>query len=252
MLHDPPDALRWYKLKPYQDRAKSSDQPPSAASGKKKHGVKSPIASTKKIDIMRGLAWEHPTRTLDMGLVRTNVQKVVSDTAVASDIRDCIGKAVCVASDAKRAFQEVLGQYLDMIFVKKKFLQSDQIFLDHLCAREVPTSSKESPDTEESGDKIDALDDLTDGSNQEQFIAMLLRHLVSGEQPRRTSLGVICSNFISRLGSLGIPLARVDNPMGFPTTHVTRSAAKQLEVELKNHFRNGSHELHEQVSRDII
>ncbi|KAK3826118.1 MAG: hypothetical protein J3Q66DRAFT_437053 [Benniella sp.] len=179
-------------------------------------------------------------------------RRLSSDTAVASDIRDCIEKTVCVASDAKHAFQEVLEQYLDMIFVKKKFLQSDQIFLDHLCAREVPKSSKESIDTNESGDKIDAPDDLTDGSNQEQFIAMFLRHLVSGEQPKRTSIGVICSNFISRLGSLGIPLIRVDNPMGFPATPVTRSAAKQLEVELKNHFRNGSRELHDQVSRDII
>jgi len=187
-----------------------------------------------------------------MGLVRTNTQKAVDDIAVATDVQRCIEQVVKVAADAKCTCQEVIGLYLDAIFVKGKFVQSDQVFLDHLCPRATPTSSEGNTGADENGNPVDVLDDLTDGTNQEKFIAMFLRHLVSGEQPRKTSLGVICTNFITRLSSLGIPFGKVDNPMGFPAAPVVRSAATQLEVELKNHFKNGSHEIHEQVPGDII
>ncbi|KAF9289007.1 hypothetical protein BGZ74_000809 [Mortierella antarctica] len=179
----------------------------------------------------------------------TNILKAIGDTAVAADVLHCLRKAVQVAADAKHVCQKVLGLYLETIFVKGNFEQSDKVFLNHLCQRVAPKASGRSTNvaTDQESDQDNSHDDLAKCAKQEQFIAMLLRHLISGEPPHKTALGTICNDFIVWLRSLGVQFDQVRNPMDFPAGVISRSVAKQLDIEFKNHFGNGSHDLCEKL-----
>ncbi|KAF9378215.1 hypothetical protein CPB97_009713 [Podila verticillata] len=240
---------RW---KPYQDHTSSpADSVLSQKSkkSKKNPGIKPLLTSNKKIDILRALAWEYPTRTLSMGTLKANIKKVVTDGNMVSDILHCLQQAVRVASDVKRLGQTVLGLYLDAIFVKGHFQESDRIFLDHLCKRVQPKSANNDAEDDATEGFDTADDDLSEGSKQDQFLAMLLRHLLSGEKPRKTVLGIVCGDFIERIKNLGIKFDAPPNPLGLPTCPVTRSVAKQLDVEFKNHYRAGTHDFFEKLKK---
>ncbi|KAG0295653.1 hypothetical protein BGZ98_001276, partial [Dissophora globulifera] len=248
VLHDPPESMKRYKWKPYRDHAKSSTDAIPLKKKTKSLGIKPPLTSDKKIDILRAMSWEHPTSTLSMGTLMSSVKKVVTDTNMVSDIMHCLRQAVKVASEVKRLDQKVIGLYLESIFVKGLFEESDRAFLDHLCKRVDLKSFDGNDDEDGATEELDSVDDdLTEGSEQDQFLGMFLRYLLRGENPRKTALGAVCRSFISRLERLGIKFDAPRNPLCLPSKPVTRSVAKQLDVEFKNHFRNGTKALYKRL-----
>ncbi|KAG0220882.1 hypothetical protein BGW42_008609, partial [Actinomortierella wolfii] len=98
---------------------------------KTKQPIKKQLVSASKVDLVRAMAWEHPTVTLDVGTLRANVSRAVAphDAAV-----ECIQRAVREASAIKRRCQELIGLFLHEVFVDGRLkTEDDRQILDFLC-----------------------------------------------------------------------------------------------------------------------
>jgi len=112
--HEPPEKMVQYAWKPWK-KAPENPLDPNSDVLKKEREVKrrkgkktipKPVNdSTGKADLVRFMAWEHPTVTLDVGTVSANLKRALGDSELVPEINKCLQDVVRLASDAKRQSQ---------------------------------------------------------------------------------------------------------------------------------------------------
>jgi hypothetical protein len=261
-----PAVMMQYTLKPWKEPPEKPSLP--VPTKKKPAAIKSEIHEADRFErkqMMDALSFEHPTVTLDLDRLSTNVCAAVGDDLVGKSIVESIRGAVQVAWDTKTHCQMLIGLYLEDLFYPRPLpgaprpavpvanvSEEDQAVLNSLCP---PLASKEM--TVDSDDGSTAEDGQDDGSNT-PFIKSLLSSLYSGNLPGDGKVGSAVNTFISRLQGMGhlgaLRSAKTDmlrNGKDYTPNLVVRSVASQLSAELRQHYRHGAKKLSEQVSHHI-
>ncbi|KAF9383425.1 hypothetical protein CPC16_008919 [Podila verticillata] len=262
----PPAISTQYLLKPWKELPKKPSLPKPTK--KKPAAIKTEIGEDNRFgrkEMMDALSFEHPTVTLNLDCLSSNVHTIVENDLIAKAIIERIRGAVRVAWETKRRCQILIGLYLEDLFYPAptpgaprpavpvaKISQQDQAILDNLCPR---LSSKEM-----NGDEDDvgpAEDGRDDGSNA-SFIRSFLCFLYSGNPPDKSKIGSAVNTFIGRLQEMGhlekSQGAKVDmlkNVKEYTPNFVVRSVASQLSAELKRHYKHGAKKVSEKVQTMI-
>ncbi|KAF9271051.1 hypothetical protein BGZ88_006930, partial [Linnemannia elongata] len=121
--HEPPTAMKQYKLKPWKN---NSENPDDAATAPVADEPQAPCQGPRlpsvdrmtKAQLVKALAWEHPMATLDIGTLAANVKNALKvkdisrdpiglaeDNAVAKEMIDCVRAIVKEANRVKRRCQ---------------------------------------------------------------------------------------------------------------------------------------------------
>lgn len=208
-----------------------------------------------KRTLVRGLSWQHPTVSLDVGTLEANVKRVLpsGDDDLWSEVTKCIQEATRAAIEVKRKAQRLIGMFIEKVTGSNKPNTNDREFMDYLCERIKPKAQGDSVSVVEDDEEqeVDDTDLEGKGDLQIQFLQSFLVHLYSGNYPKKTGVGQVVNNFISRLADLGLysPRARSDINVSMPFTPgmLVRSTATKLAAELKRMYRNGSHDIHDKV-----
>ncbi|KAF8946022.1 hypothetical protein BGZ47_001516, partial [Haplosporangium gracile] len=184
-------------------------------------------------EMLDALWLEHPTVTLDLDRLSSNVHVAVENDPLAKAIVECIRGAVRVACDSKRQCQMLIGLYLEDLFYPPstpgaprsvvsvaEISQQDQDILDNLRPR---LSSNE----------------MSYNSNH-----------VSSAGDRQDAVNI----FISRLQEMGhlekSQVAKADmlkSVKEYALSFVIRSIASQLSAKLKRHYKHEINMVSEKV-----
>ncbi|KAF9344737.1 hypothetical protein BGX26_003974 [Mortierella sp. AD094] len=135
---------------------------------------------------------------------------------------------------------------------------ADRVFLDLLCPRATRKDAKVriangNADDDDEDDNADLGSTSANKRNyQQSFLLSFLVHLYSGNYPRAKGIGQRVNDFIDRLIHLGIytpPRTRseLNEKTPFTPSDLLESITSQLRVELKNIYKNGSCDLHQQL-----
>ncbi|ORZ08508.1 hypothetical protein BCR41DRAFT_145368 [Lobosporangium transversale] len=105
--HVPPEIMKQYKQKKYKDNPNTNALASSKQKKKKeKEKSKKPqkaVDGMDKTDLVRAMQYEHPTRTLDIGAVNGNLNRILTDKPqLRSKIKACLQEVVRHASKTKR------------------------------------------------------------------------------------------------------------------------------------------------------
>ncbi|KAF9159624.1 Rad2 nuclease [Actinomortierella ambigua] len=249
--HEAPATMIQYKAKPHIEAMETDDAVP-----KKKRanpGLKRPLNSLRKIDVMRALDYEHPIRCPPCGSLQGCVNHVLQDApALRQKVVSCIRSATHQAWTLKLIVQEIIARYIDRIFTGTTHVSDeDQRLLDALCARCTP---------DESDENVESQDDNTP---QRVFLVMFATFVVTGTRPKKRKQNPKMSqadnvnDFVTRLHELEIlPLAQ-DTMRALPADALSLSAstlsnliASQIKAEIDRHYRYGSNALHKQLTKD--
>ncbi|KAF9114388.1 hypothetical protein BGW39_003380, partial [Mortierella sp. 14UC] len=250
-----------------------SDQAPSVA------GVKA-SKMTNKQRLSKSLGWHHPTVSLEVGTLEANTKRVSSNPQeLQQEVVKCLKEGSQLAVDIKRKAQRLIGRFLETLRTRiedavaearrkkngEALLESDRlkarreavsnderVVLDHLCERVKPKSDG---DLGLDGGQKDAdQSDLDEKANKcAQFLESFLIYLYSDNLPNKNStIGKTVYKFIRILVDLGLFDAsrnrgEINVRMPFTPNNLVRSTAGQLSVELKKHYRNGTHLLYDKV-----
>ncbi|KAI8599776.1 hypothetical protein EDD21DRAFT_355146 [Dissophora ornata] len=270
--HPPPDNMKVYKFKPYKERtvipevstedSKAKTKVKAKTKPKTKPKIKTlatSTAQTRKLAIMRHLAYHHPTSSLKVGTLAANIKRVVpTDGVLQQAVTRCIRDAVHEAARTKRESQRTIGKFIE--YINKNGLgPTDRRFLDLLCPRvsmkDVEDKEDEEAEKEDEGDE-DHGDDLNDkptsgkDSQQSSFLKSFLTSVYSGNRPKNTGLGSTVNEFIDHLIRLKLytpPPPSSDgckHKTAFTPSELVHSVSTQLRVELKKMYKNGSCDLY--------
>ncbi|KAG0344952.1 hypothetical protein BGZ54_005708, partial [Gamsiella multidivaricata] len=214
-------------------------------------------ANTRKLAVMRHLAYHHPTSSLKVGTLAANVKRAVPNNGVLQqEVIHCIRDLVQEAARVKRKGQQVIGKFVD--YINKHGLGPiDRQFMDLFCPRvsmnDVKDEENEETEEEEDGDSEDDLDDKPKGgrgSAQSSFLLSFLTSIYSGNRPRNAGTGSTVNEFIDRLIHLQLytpPPPASDgckHKAVFTPSELVASVSTQLRVELKKMYKNGSCDLY--------
>ncbi|KAG0041871.1 hypothetical protein BGZ83_001203 [Gryganskiella cystojenkinii] len=259
-----PAIMMQYTLKPWKEPELPEKPSLPEPAAKKPTPIKPEIRRSERFErkqILDALSFEHPTVTLDLDRLSTNVRAAVHGDPLSKTITECIRGAVKVAWETKRRCQILIGLYLEDLFYPRStsgnlrpaipvatVSEQDQAVLNSLCP---PLASKEM--TEGSDDVSSAEDGQDDGSNT-PFIHSLLSSLYSGNRPGDGKVGSVVNAFISRLQRMGhlgtlqsVKTDLLNRGKDYAPSFLVRSVASQLSAELRRHYRHGAKKLSEQI-----
>ncbi|KAF9272980.1 hypothetical protein BGZ68_001938, partial [Mortierella alpina] len=299
--HPCPPAMKLYKWKEHKKKPEAtsstrSDAPEKPAKRKKAapdkthDEIRANISTTRKNNLVRMLAVEHPIVTLQVGTLQANafdarlsVQNELgvqvdgldeSGTEIAREVARILRKAAREAASAKRSAQALVGgviqrAVIDDGLVERALTQGREAMsdddkallniLDLLC----PPISR--PKGEGKSDQVgqhDAQDedeppvpDEEDKSDQDQFLSMLL-------QLQHTGVCHLTSKHHESLKALvmlafdhgvGDPWVESFTPARkeFPARPLVASSAAEMSRELRRHFRKGALEIQEKLQNLI-
>ncbi|KAK3819889.1 MAG: hypothetical protein J3Q66DRAFT_367938 [Benniella sp.] len=242
--HDPPEILKQYRLKPYTKvpdnpaglKAKAEDQPSietNSVGPESNKPEKNVNADTDKAGLVRGMSWEHPTITMDVGTLSVNIKRAMGESPLVSEVKSCLKDAVRLAFESKRRGQQIIGQYVEAIFATGAELSSiDRDILNSMC----PSVSSRQPKSA--------------NSDYLQFHTSLLSYILTGNPPStKFKAGLHVQQFIARTRDLGLSFDR--SPFvtrhSFPPSALLRSVAAELFREVRKLYKNGSIELEKKL-----
>ncbi|KAG0350948.1 hypothetical protein BGZ54_003506, partial [Gamsiella multidivaricata] len=201
-----------YKLKPWKEPPEKPSLP-EPTKKKPTAAIKTEINDDNRFgrkEMMDALSFEHPTVTLDLDRLSSNVHGAVEDDLIAKTIVECIRGAVRVAWETKKRCQMLIGLYLEDLFYPSSspgaprpavpvtaISKDDQGILDSLCPR---LSSKE---MNGGGDDVGPAGDGQDDGSNAPFIRSFLCFLYSGNLPDKSKIGSAVNTFIGRLQEMG-------------------------------------------------
>ena len=197
-----------------------------------------------KKELVKGMQWEHPLRTLSVGTLNANIKQVLSNNSTLQcNVRTSIRQVVRLASATKRICQRAIAQYIERV-VDIKMDPKDIELLDMICPR---ISAK---DKDKEPDELEELDHQIEGKQDRQtsFISSLMHCIYNRAPPGRvrpTGMDVKVIEFIARASEFLPGMTGGEVP--YPASAILRSAIGQLCVEIKKHYRNGSYDLCEKV-----
>ncbi|KAF9917207.1 hypothetical protein FBU30_000882 [Linnemannia zychae] len=201
--HEPPPIMLQYTFKPWKGRgtlsdklteeSKSVDDNITTSGGR----VKPLLQGNFQLkNYFQEMSREHPTVTLDLGTLETNISTALKDdTSLQGPVLKSIRQAVHEASKVKRRFQEPFGLYCETVLYPRPrptdlrpsapvetLHEEDRFILNKLCPRLL---SKDM-------DAISANDNNNDDEKESSdgFISVSLSYLYSGNLPRGSQLDV--------------------------------------------------------------
>ncbi|KAG0222161.1 hypothetical protein BGW42_006817, partial [Actinomortierella wolfii] len=207
-MHVPPDIMHQYSTKSHTQAVKSQEEPVSEAATQIKQEIKPKLTDPSKLSLVRALAWEHPTVTLDIGTLCANAKRAFAQHEV---VVETIRRAVREATDVKRRCQEIIGMFLERVFSNGVLLKNeDRELLDYLCP------------------------------NPNTVIAAKATSGARTTNKAKNSSSANDNNEHNRddYGLFG-PIAPADKTM-FPPNLLVRPVTTQLISELKRHYQEGS------------
>ncbi|KAF8923319.1 hypothetical protein BGZ58_003088, partial [Dissophora ornata] len=258
--HEPPEAMKQYVWKPWAKLPEKPIDSSSNATNKNKAGAtKTPrkeikkLADIGKVGLVRALGWEHPIVNLDVGTLGANVREVLKDEpALLQEVLRTVREAVHLAARIKRSGQRVIGLYVEQLSRQSVLEDLDGTLLRFLCKSIAPKEMNSTLDDDGSVDHVEDNSDLDGkGDKRLQFLESFLRYLYSGNYPRLKGIGHHVETFIKRLEELGLlekgEPGAIKVTIDFTPEALTRSAASQLAIEIREMYRNGSYDLHEKL-----
>lgn len=196
--------LKQYTLKPLSVMPESPQEPTTAPSRTtpkaKPPKPQPPVEDMTKKELVSGLQWEHPTRTLDVGTINANASRALSKeflspapTMFLPLIKHSLREVARLAARSKRTCQRAIGQYLERLSLREVD-EVDKIILSKLCP---PFSDKDiatdKGDPEEDSTEYDnppddnEHDDTNDNKNDPLlFFMSLLTAIYSSKPPPST------------------------------------------------------------------
>ncbi|KAG0020648.1 hypothetical protein BGZ81_009264, partial [Podila clonocystis] len=255
--HEPPDILKQYTWKPWTARPESPRESTTSTSRCKRKDKPAkpllPVELMTKKDLVLALQWEHPTRTLEVGTINANVSRALKQfPAPLQDdyflrIKTCLTDITRLAARSKRTCQRLIGQYLEQLSLHGVD-EVDKIILDKLCppfsVQDVANYKNEDYNSEQSEDSQEnqELDASNDNSNHPlTFFMVLLNTIYSSKPPPSTGkTGPVVRMFMDKAKDF---LPQQTQAVKYPGSSFLRSAAVQLTVEFRKHFKNGSIDL---------
>ncbi|KAG9067690.1 hypothetical protein KI688_011277 [Linnemannia hyalina] len=259
-------------------KTKKTREKPSSNEGSNSYGEKG------KQSLVRSLGWHHPISSLEVGTLKTNIDRVLTDRPdLQLEVINCISEGSELAVDIKRKAQGLIGGFLEKLrnrmkaaeeFKRQELRKSGKTMseserlearqdavtmderdtLDYLCERVEPKVNKcGDDDVDDSQEDSDDLDTEGKGNKYFQFLLSFLAYLYSSNLPDKNSkIGKVVNTFINILVGLQLfDICRNRNElnerMPFTASYLVRSVAGQLSVELKKMYKNGTHLLYDQV-----
>ncbi|KAF9189315.1 hypothetical protein BGZ51_009709 [Haplosporangium sp. Z 767] len=207
----------------------------------KKPRVEVLVREMGKKNLLDALNWEHPSTTLNIGTLSVNDNRaLVNEPDLVPEVLRCLKESVRLAADIKRSCQQLIGRFIECIVAQGTVDESDRISLDHICPR-ISAKIEVIGEQDDDEDGEEDVDGLGSSNKQENFLAILLRHLYSGNYPLgKTTTGKYMQKFIDRLGSLSFlektSRADIRAMMPYTPTILTRLIASQPSVELKRTY----------------
>lgn len=262
MQHPAPDKMKQFKLKPYKEPADKPSEPNDNRSRKPKPKPRSTsTASTMKLQVMRSMAYQHPTSSLYIGTLWANIKNALPNQPILQqEVIDCIQEASQEAARIKRKCQVLIGSFIERLDCMglEHLSDTDREILDCFCPRLKIKDAEDKDDgpaeEDEEQDNTDLEGDIKGGKDTEQlrFLLSFASCLYSGNYPRDSGIGQKVNAFLSRLQQLGLytpPRSRSETKetMPFPPGDLVRSVTVQLTAELKRMYRKGSYELQKKV-----
>ncbi|KAK5828979.1 hypothetical protein F5H01DRAFT_12584 [Linnemannia elongata] len=255
-----------------KDKQKS-DKAPSAA------GLRA-SKMTDKQRLSKSLGWHHPTVSLEVGTLEANTRRVSSlSPELQGEVAKCLKEGSQLAVDIKRKAQRLIGRFLETLRTRiedavvearrkkngEALLESDRlkarreavsdderVVLDFLCERIKPKVDKDNG--LDGGQKDAGQSDLDEETDKcVKFLETFLTYLYSENLPNKNSaMGKAVNKFVGILADLELFDAsrnrgEINVSMSFTPSMLVRSTASQLSVELKKHYRNGTHLLYDKV-----
>lgn len=192
--HEPPDVLEQFGWKPWTTPPESPKEPgePSPPS-KRKEKPKKKLVRLKymeKVDLVKELQWQHPTRVLNVGTVNSNATRALAKDSLSLDylprIKRCLSRTTQLAIKTKRTCQQAIGRYLENLLLDN--LDSmDKLVLGHLCC---PFNNKDAmavkQHTKEGSEEYEEVIDDSEDSRKNpplQFFMSLLSAIYNAEPP---------------------------------------------------------------------
>jgi len=246
--HPAPERMTRYKWKAW------SKKPETPITDEKPPKPKAPPANERDVTLMdkkelvKGMQWEHPLRTLSVGTLNANIKQVLSNNSTLRyNVRTSIQQVVRLASETKRICQRAIAQYIERV-VDIKMDPKDIELLDMICPRIQPKVKDKDQDNE--ADELEELDHQIEEKQDRQasFLTSLMHCIYNKARPSRTkptAMDVKVTEFIARASDF-LP-AMTGGYVPYPASAILRSATGQMCVEIKKHYRNGSYDLCEKV-----
>lgn len=288
--HDPPETLQQYQLKPWKSPPESPLNPsintlPLKATPKRQQ--LRDVATMEKRELVNGMQWNHPKRTLDIGTINANAKRALNNgidqttaSTCLSAIKTSLREVTRISSRVQRTAQRAIGLYIERLLANnidenddnnnnttntintantantanvKRFDDIDRNLLDILCPgfsnKDLVDSTKEG--TESEPDKPEGLeehDDSLDKKNEAlSFLMSLLTAIHSTKLPKNKGMGLQVRNFIKRAQEFLPVFTECTSAMYYVGSTFLRSAALQLSVGLKKHYKNGAIDLRNKV-----
>ncbi|KAF9939392.1 hypothetical protein BGZ65_010641 [Modicella reniformis] len=181
LKHPPPDTMQQYKPKAWKGKI---DNPPDRVSTTKTEQTrvstpKKSVDEMDKKDLVNAMQREHPTRTLEVGTINANLQRVLCDRPeLRSKVKTCLQEVVRHASRTKRLCQMAIGQYIEHLCTKidhldlantTKIDEKDRALLDRICPRVSDQGHEEAKE-----DSAQEYDENANQDHQTSFISSLL------------------------------------------------------------------------------
>ncbi|KAF9323508.1 hypothetical protein BGZ91_003538 [Linnemannia elongata] len=263
--HEAPESMKQYKLKPWKSPLESPLDPSSNKNEPRPLPKVRDVTNMVKKDLVDAMAWDHPTRTLELGTINSNVTRALNKdhsqpepSVLLPRIKSCLSRVVRLSSKVKRTCQIAIGLYIE------------QLALHHIQEDERrKEDNKENGETEDDGKEDDGkkekegqekdlanfskgeteqepttqegLEDVDDSGEkrniQLQFLSCLLTAIYTAKRPSVKEKEVAGKATIVP----GMPANGIE--VEYPGSSFLRSAAVQLCVELKKHYKNGTIDL---------
>ncbi|KAK3810077.1 MAG: hypothetical protein J3Q66DRAFT_391248 [Benniella sp.] len=264
IVHEKPECFKQYAWKPWKvapttPQASASTAPQASALTPQKpkprprgQGTASEGENMSKVSLYRRMGRQHPFATLRIGTLKANVHRAPrthNDTELEAEVMKCLREVTHHAADTKRAFQRLVGQFIECIMKPEGLKEGDRDILDLLCPRVVVAElNQDQPE----GDTMEPDEDPTkeDNSDQAQFIKSMLLFIWNGKTP----YGKLQDNlvkFINRIQELGLWEQQVVEAWAkareYPGSSFLSSVSQQLCLEFKGIYRRGTLEMTKQL-----
>ncbi|CAO3574325.1 unnamed protein product [Mortierella alpina] len=262
-----------------------------AAPDKTYDEIRVSIDSARKQNLVKMLSVEHPIVTLQVGTVQSNSHGVrlsvqnelgvqvdgldEAGSEIANEVARILTRASRQAAAAKRSAQELVGgviqrAVIDDGLVERAVAQDKMTLsnrdkalldvLDLLCPPITKPAGKnigggQSTQNDTQDDDEPQVPDEEDGSDQSQFLSMLLQlqytgvcHLKSNHHDALKALVMRASD-----EKLGSPWVESFTPARteFPARPLVLSSAAEMSRELRRHFRKGTLEIQDKLQKMI-
>ncbi|CAO3566023.1 unnamed protein product [Mortierella alpina] len=262
-----------------------------AAPDKTYDEIRASIDSTRKQNLVKMLSVEHPVVTLQVGTVQSNAHGVrlsvqnelgvqvdgldEAGSEIANEVARILTRASRQAAAAKRSAQALVGGVIQRAVIDdglvERAVAQDRMtlsdrdkalldVLDLLCppitkpaGKNISGSQSTQNDTQD--DDEPQVPDEEDGSDQGQFLSMLLQLQYTGVCHRKSNHHDALKAPVMRASDekLSSPWVESFTPARteFPARPLVSSSAAEMSRELRRHFRKGTLEIQEKLQKMI-